>query len=343
MKLGIGLACVVCALGLGTFGCSSDDDTSGGNGGSGNGGNAGSGGGANVGECVPTAAECYVDGPTGPGAECLAKVDNSESDVWTGRFSFLKINKPAALANQIVQDAVINKGISLHQEACKENGDGTFSWLLEFNPATGKLKTGGGDPVTDPKAGGCFVSIPNANPALAVTPVEVDVDVDAQGKFAANIDSVVVPIFLDVDKSSVILLPLHAIAFDGQFSTDHNCIGRYNGDKFTKSNLCQPDATLDETNWTTGGNLQGYITIEEAEAVYIDTLSVSLCAQVAGKDWKGKPTGTCSETEAWKAGERPAGDWCSETNSAATDTCKDAWQLQGGFAASAIKINGNCQ
>ncbi len=345
MKLGIGLACVVCALGLGTLGCSGEDDTSGGNGngGSGNAGSGGSAGGANVGECVPTAAECYVDGPTGPGAECLAKVDNSKSDVWTGRFSFLKINKPAALANQIVQEAVINKGISLNQPDCKETGDGTFSWLLEFNSTTGKLKTGGGDPVTDPKAGGCFVSVPNANPALVVAPVEVDVAVDAQGKFAATIDSVVVPIFLDKEKTGVILLPLHGIAFDGQFSADHNCVGRYNGDKFTKSNLCQPDTTLDETNWTTGGNLRGYITVEEAEAVYIDDLSVSLCAQIAGKDWKGKPEGKCSETAAWQAGERPDGDWCAATNSPATASCKDAWELQGGFAASAIKINGDCQ
>lgn len=341
MKLGIGLACVVCALGLGAFACSSDEGSSGGNGG--NAGSSGSGGGGNVGECVPTAAECYADGPTGPGAECLAKVDNSQSDVWTGRFSFLKINKPPALANQLIQEAVINKGISLDQDACKENGDGTFTWLIEFNSTTGKLKTGGGDPITDPKAGGCFVSMPNANPALAVAPVEVDVAVDADGKFGATVDSVVVPVFLDVDKSSFILLPLHGIAFDGQFSEDRNCVGRYNGDKFTLANLCQPDTTLDETNWTTGGNLKGYITIEEAEDVYIDDLSVSLCAQIAGPTWKGKPEGKCSETDAWIAGERPEGDWCSTTNGPATADCKDAWELQAGFAASAIKINGDCQ
>ena len=43
--------------------CGSDDEKGGG------GGSGGSTGGA----CVPTAAECYQAGPTGPGAECLAK------------------------------------------------------------------------------------------------------------------------------------------------------------------------------------------------------------------------------------------------------------------------------
>ncbi|MCA9626460.1 MAG: hypothetical protein KC766_02285 [Myxococcales bacterium] len=341
MKLGVvGLACVV-GMSLSAFGCSSDSSDGGnGNGGAGGGGN---GGGGNLPACMPTADECYGDGPTGPGAECLAKTDNSASDTWTGRFSFLKIDKPAALANKLIQEVVVNKGIALNQPNCQETGDGTFTWLIEFNSATGKLKTGGGDPITDPKAGACFVSLPNSSPALEVKPVEVDVTVDDQGKFGASVDGVVVPIFLDVNKSKVILLPLHGITFDGQFSEDHNCVGKYNGDQFSPSNQCLPDATEDQTLWTTGGHLKGYITIEEAEEVYIDDLGTSLCAQIAGTDWKGKPDGKCSDTDAWKAGERPEGDWCSETNAAATADCKDAWALEAGFAASAIKINGDCQ
>ncbi len=337
MKLKVvGLACVA-VVSLSAFGCSSDSGESG------SGGNGGSGGTGSVGECMPTAAECYADGPTGPGAECLAKTDNSNSDVWTGRFSYLKIDKPPALANQLIQNIVVNKGIALNQEACNETGDGTFTWLIEFNSTTGKLKTGGGDPITDPKAGGCFVSIPNSNPALDVKPATVDVTVDDDGKFAASVEGVVVPIFLDVEKTKVILLPLHGIAFDGQFSADRNCVGKYNGDIFTASNLCQPDTTTGETEWTTGGHLKGYITIEEAEDVYIDDLSTSLCAQIAGPDWKGQPDGKCSDTAAWQAGERPEGDWCAETNAPATADCKNAWALEAGFAASAIKINGDCQ
>ncbi|MCA9644518.1 MAG: hypothetical protein KC492_27695 [Myxococcales bacterium] len=341
MKLKVvGLACLAVGMSLSAFGCSSDSE---GGGSAGNGGSGASGGTGNVGECMPKAAECYVDGPTGPGAECLAKADNSSSDVWTGRFSYLKIDKPAALANKLIQEVVVNKGIGLNQEACNETGDGTFTWLIEFDSKAGKLKTGGGYPITDPKAGACFVSIPNSNPALDVKPAQVDVTVDDQGKFGASVDGVVVPIFLDVAKTKVILLPLHGIDFDGTFSADHNCVGKYNGDQFTSANLCLPDTTAGETTWTTGGHLKGYITIEEAEEVYIDDLSTSLCAQIAGADWKGMPDGKCSDTDAWKNGERPEGDWCSTTNAAATADCKDAWALEAGFAASAIKINGDCQ
>ncbi|MBX3183966.1 MAG: hypothetical protein KIT72_00455 [Polyangiaceae bacterium] len=339
MRLKLKWAGWVCALGLSAFACSSDDgDNKGGNGGSG----ASGGSGGQVGECVPTAAECYVDGPRGPGAECLAKHDNSSANVWSGRFSYLKIEKPAALANQLVQNLVVDKGITLNQRACNEEGDGTFTWLLEFDPASGRLKTGGGQPITDPKAGSCFVTIPNSNPAIAVAPTEVDVDVTESGEFEATIDAVVVPIFLDVEMSKTILLPLHQIAFSGSFSDDRNCIGRYNGDQFEISNTCKPDTTQGQTVWTTGGSLQGYITIEEAEAVYIDDLKASLCAQIAGSTWKGQPTGRCAETDAWQAGERPEGDWCAATNSPATGACNDAWQLKAGFAASAMKVNGDC-
>ena len=52
-------------------GCSSDETT------------GGSGGGGPNGECWPTNDACYVAGPSGPGAECLAKADNSGKTTWT--------------------------------------------------------------------------------------------------------------------------------------------------------------------------------------------------------------------------------------------------------------------
>ena len=64
--------------------CGSDDEKGGG------GGSGGSTGGA----CVPTAAECYQAGPTGPGAECLAKADNTGKDVTlSARGSSVKLDK----------------------------------------------------------------------------------------------------------------------------------------------------------------------------------------------------------------------------------------------------------
>ena len=60
--------------------CGGDDD-----------GSKGGNGNAN---CVPQAAECYVAGPKGPGAECLAKADNAGQATWQGRLLPIRPSSP---------------------------------------------------------------------------------------------------------------------------------------------------------------------------------------------------------------------------------------------------------
>ncbi|MBK7580244.1 MAG: hypothetical protein IPI67_08585 [Myxococcales bacterium] len=325
-----GMACLALSL---AAACGGDD---------GGGGGGGSGGG-NTG-CIPQAAECYSAGPSGPGAECLAKADNSSSAKWQGRLSSILVKSPPALAAEFVQAQVIDKGISLKQPSCNENGDGTFSWLFEIDPATKKMRTGGALPITDPKAGGCFVSLPGA--AVPVAPIDVDVTLGAGDmSFSAKDLDVNVPIFLSpTDLSNPIILPLHKVEIEATFNdATHNCAGKFNGAELEPINSCQPDtkAIPPQRTWTPGGALKGYITVDEADKVNIDTLGASLCVLLAGVSWKG-PEKNCQSSDQWKAGSRPEGDWCAATNSAADASCKDAYLLAADFAASGFKINGDC-
>ena len=291
---------------------------------------------------MPTAEECYGNGPTGPGAECLAKADNTGKSKWQGRLTSILVNAPAALAKPFIQGAVIDFGISLAQpETCFEDGEGTFSWLFEIDPATNMMRTGGSLPIADPKAGGCFVSIPGA--AVPVAPIDVPVTLSNDTFSAENID-VNVPIFQSpTNITNPIILPLHKVKISATFNdATHNCAGKFNGPELDPVNSCQPDtkAIPPQRAWTTGGSLEGYITIDEADKVMVDKLGASLCVLLAGLDWKG-PAGDCKSSTKWASGERPAGDWCSATNDASC-TDKDSYRLQGDFSAAAFKINGDC-
>ncbi len=327
---------VLASLALGFTACGGDDEKP-------------PGGGGGGGACVPTAAECYVGGVSGPGAECLAKHDNSGQDVWQGRITQITVTTPSVLASQFVHQNILDKGISLNQPACFEQGDGTFSWLFEFNPATNKMKTGGSLPVADPKAGGCFLT--RSDLALPIAPVEVDVaiDPDGLGFSASNID-VVVPVFQKADLlDNPILLPLHGVELKGQFENDtHNCIGTFNGETLQPSLECKGDFGDSDPKarrqFSPGATLKGFIEIEEADQVFLEVVNTTLCVYLAGitTKWNGNDK-NCVSSDAWIAGERPEGNWCAATNAPADGTCKDAWRLEAEFSASAFKITGDCQ
>lgn len=327
--LHLSVAGSLCALAA--FSCGGDDD-----------GNPGSGGGT-AGGCVPTDDSCYVAGPNGPGAECLAKHDNTGSDVWQGRITQITVKSPQKLAEQFVQEQIVDNGIFLDQPQCRESGEGTFTWLFEFNKTTGKLKTGGSLPVTDPKAGGCWLQMTTAS--LPIAPIEVDVALDPDGLgFSASGIDVFVPIFSSpTNTTNPIILPLHAVELQGKWNdTSHNCIGKHNGPELDPLLDCFPDTPNGQRLWTGGATLKGYITIDEADQVFIEDLGSTLCVFLAGvASWKGT-SDDCKTSTKWMNGERPDGDWCSTTNAPADATCKDAWRLEASFSASAFKINGDC-
>ena len=327
--LGLGffsLAAAAVAIG----GCSSSDSSSSSSATSG--GSTGSGA-----TCAPTGACAAVN------SDCLGLEDNSAKKDQIGlRVSQLTVAKPDALKAGAVK-LIVDKGVYENLSDCNVNGNGTFSWLLEFDRTNNKLKTGGAKPVTDPHAGYCFVN--QTIEGFDVASATLDATVGADGKFSVTMgQDLIVPIFLDPQATSQVLLPLHNLVMTGAtLSADNNCIGKYNGAEFSTSNSCLPDATEGQKFFTDDAQLDAYITIEEADNVIVPQTQQSLCVLFSGDAGKfgdgGKPN-KCKRDANMKT--LAQGDWCSTTNKPADANCADAYQLSAAFAASSVKISGDC-
>jgi len=295
------------------------------------GGGSGASGGSGPG-CVP---QCAAN--QGVASDCIAITDNAGLSTYGLRMGQFKLSKPTALTSLIVA-GVINGGVTMNLPDCYLKGQGTFSWLLQFDAASGKLKTGGARPSSDPTAGYCFVN--EVLGTTLVSPLELDAEPDAAGNFSVAVGGdVAVPIFLNAAGSSFIILPLRGARFiDATVSADHNCIGKYNGDKLDPAASCQPSGGV--TLFENAATLDAAITLVDADAIPIDMLGgQSLCVLLTGEG-EGTPA-TCKKDPA--TGEITSkGDWCQATNMPADATCADAFKVTAQLAASAVKITGDC-
>lgn len=314
------LAATGCLL---ATGCSSNKSSSG---------NTGSG------SCKPTAAECYVAGPDGPGNACLAKTDNT-GDKYQLRVSQLQVSSPVALIQPFMQDSIITKKIDLQQQACYQSGEGEFNILFEYDTKQKTLTAGASIPqglIGAPKDGTCFAKFSDQSSGIDVGPTSTPYTVSGD-TYTASFDKLVLPIYIQEDQKNYALLPLHKVDVKATLSKDHDCVGSYKADQL-KPPLCAP--AEGEFAWVNGGSFTGYITVAEADTVDVADLGESLCVLLSGDPaWKGTDAKhTCKGSDQYKnTGKLPVGDWCSTTNSAGG--CKDAWHLVTKFAASAIKID----
>lgn len=150
-----------------------------------------------------------------------------------------------------------------------------------------------------------------------------------------------------------------------------NCQGRYRGDVLDPNNPAGTCASAVPTNpvWGCvsddpaqpggcvpgeGPNLtRGHFRILDLEKVYNRTLSSTLCVTYMGAEaaraggWSGTWGNTCSGSPAWNPADPvngiPLGDWCSETNSAATATCHDSWRSVSYSVSQAFPVQeGTC-
>ena len=336
MRLNSVFAVIVSAslgvLALSSIGCGDGSGSSTG----GSGGTGGSTGGSTGGTTAGSPCDPACDANKGIASACVAIEDNSAAATYGLRMSQLTINKPDELtaAKNPVVAGIIAKGVTMNLPDCNLNGGGTFSWLLQFDSATGKLKTGGATIQDDPTAGYCFVN--GMLGATAVAPLTVDATPDADGKFSVAVGgNVVVPIFL-TDENNYVLLPLsNAKIINATLSADHNCIGKYNADKLDPANQCLPP------EFTNAASLDAFITLEDADTVPIESLGKSLCALLTKTDDGGTPKKCPRDAGTNKITSK--GDWCSTTDAAATADCADAFKLGADFAASAVKITGDCK
>ncbi len=279
--------------------------------------------------------------PTDPGCpalavktDCLGLVDNSGKDHFVLRMSQLEIAAPKALTNALVS-GLVGKGVTMNLPKCNLNGDGTFSLITEFDLKTGMLHAGGATPPASATDGYCYAN----DPAHGVAPVDVKATIDASLKFStAAIPKITLPVY-DPKSTNIIYLPLHNVKLsDGQISADHNCIGSYNATKLDPAGNCEPEAGINR--YTNAAKLDGFITLEEADAVLVPQIGQTLCVVLSGAPE------TFGDTSSPKKCLRTAGkinlqgDWCSTSDNAGG--CQDAFKLTAQLAASSAKLAAGC-
>jgi hypothetical protein len=253
--------------------------------------------------------------------------------------SQIAITKPTVLAPGGLVGNLVADGVQMNLKQCNLEGGGTFSWLLQFDTAANKVRTGGAKPVSDPFGGYCFVN--QILGGIQVSPKEADAPISG-GAFSADVGDVTVPIFLDAAASTYVLMPLRQGKITGTLSEGNNCIGKYNADKLDPANSClaEPPDTLQFEN---AGTLDGFITLEDADSVVITTPPQSLCVLLSGNAAMYGDGGMPAKCKRDMAGKIVfQGDWCEATNAAADAMCSDSAKLGAEFAASAVKISGNC-
>lgn len=288
--------------------------------------------------CPPPATACPTTPCTGT-SPCLAMADNTGKTTDDLRIRKLNITAPPALALGFIQAGVIDQGINL-KSFCGEGGDGSFSWLIRFDPTNGKVTTGGAPPTDDPfNAGYCFVKATLGG--LPVAPVTINMTKGSDGSWASDvIDKLYVPIYVHGDPNNVVVLPLTKSKVTGvTLSTDGNCIGSYNANGVTApspTGVCLDQDPSSCQRWHTAGSLGGYITLKEAEGVQVQDLGKTLCVLLTqGSDTTNGGKNCATDAQ---GNVTAKGDFCSTTDSAATSTCADAFWLAATFAASAAKI-----
>lgn len=284
-------------------------------------------------------------------SDCIAFTDNAGKDDFALRISHLSISQPTALTDPTIAN-LLGKGVNLAYPECKAatgdsifTGDGTFSWIFEFNKTTGKLTAGGAVLEADPTKGYCFVN--ETIDGFMVQPFVADAPIGADGSFeVTDTRDVVVPIYTTPgDPNTVILLPLKGVRlYDAKVSTDNNCIGTYNPD-LDPNNLCLADSMTPQ--FIDGASLDGYVTLEDADAVKVPVLSdQSLCTLLVKDPQYIDATGKLCKRDANNKIVYE-GDWCAgaaegDPGTPATATCKDAVQLKAKFAASGAILRTDC-
>jgi hypothetical protein len=333
-KMSLALA-ATCAAALAAACSSSDSSTPG-----------GAGGGGAGGPC-PGSDCAYAS------SACLAIGDNTGATRVQLRMMQLVTTAPPALTEQFVEDTILNKNLRVAYDTCPLYGTGEFSWLFDWDTTTGKLTMGGGALLPNEaaaKAGTCFLHFTDPQSGITVAPKTADSTVGADGKFDVTFDDVVViPIFLNPQATSYVLLPLHKLHVRttqggmlmdnaGHASPTGNCIGAYRGADLPITNdvYCLPDDNY--SYFEPGAELDGYVTVDESDTVWVQDLKESLCVLLSDDPatYKDVETNKCKRDGDNKITLK--GDWDSATNTAKPGG--DSFHLVAKFAASAVKIKG---
>ncbi len=287
------------------------------------------------GTCAPTNSACPA---LAVESACLGLVDNSGKDVFALRLSQLTLSAPQVLTTPVV-GGIVAGGVNINLPSCNVDGDGTFSFITRFDRTTGKLLAGGAFPEEDPSNGYCFVN----DPANNVQPVEVDSNLNADGSFSTDpLPLVTVPIYIDLTATSAVYLPLrNGRITAAKISADQNCIGSFNATGLQPANNCLPNLEQGIDYFLNDAELDGFITLEDADQVEVELLEQSLCVLLSGDPnvyGDGSKPNRCKRDGDGKI--EFVGDWCSTTDSA--DGCKDSVKLAAKIAGSSVAVRDDC-
>jgi hypothetical protein len=260
--------------------------------------------------------------------------DNSGKPTLDFRLRKLHITAPPRLASDFIQAAVIDQGINL-KNLCGEGGDGSFNWLMRIDTAKGEVTTGGAPNSSDPfHLGYCFAhEIVNG---LSVAPVAVGLTMTGRTWSSQPIPKINVPIYSPANGGVPIILPITAARLQNVTITpDGNCIGTYNAAGVATptpgTTTCVDQAPDLCERWHTAGSIGGFITLQEAEQVFVRQEQETLCALLTvGLGQTNCPTDAQGRVTA-------TGDYCSTTQT--PGGCADSYWLAATFAASAVVID----
>lgn len=248
------------------------------------------------------------------------------------RLRSLYVATPEILSRDFVQINVVTKNIDLKQAQCAELGTGSFNWLLEFDLANNVLRTGGAPPVNDPISDGyCFYyGAPNGFAGGAIGPSTFTTTREGN-RFSTNtVEKFFVPIFINGNTKNVIVLPISDARFSEiEVSDDARCIGSFNARGIQSSNCVEDRERCQK--WNTAGTIGGYVTLEDADSVFVELLDSSLCAVLT------RDRGNDNRCRRENGKIAAPGDYCSTTKS--PGGCQDSYWLAATFAASAVKIH----
>lgn len=297
------------------------------------------GGGATTYPCTPTDPSCSQ-----VTSDCLSVFDNASRTTFALRIGQLNFYQPTAF-NGDLQKAAFLASVTMNLPKCNLKGSGAFSWIVSVDKAAGTFQFGAAKPPAFPLDGYSFVNetIPLSGQMFPVAPVSGTMTLDADGTFQPDtLESVVVPAYLDAQATSLILVPLHKVRlFETKISADQNCIGSHNVAGLSPSDGCLPNISKNISSFVSGGKLEAFISLEEADEIMITSfgLNRSLCVLLSNDPMKfgngGSPI-KCKRDGMGKV--QFNGDWCGSTNLPADAICYDAVSMFAGFAASGVEL-----